>query len=116
MTEIRAWAARSAGAPLESFSYDPGPLDPEDVEIAVEYCGICHSDLSMLDNEWGMTTYPFVPGHEAIGRVTAVGEIAARKGLVVGQQVGVGWNVRSCLHCDACLRGDFHLCATVQPT
>jgi alcohol/geraniol dehydrogenase (NADP+) len=116
MSDIRAWAARSAGAPLEPFSYDPGPLDPEDVEVAVEWCGVCHSDLSMLDNEWGISAYPFVPGHEAIGRVTALGEIAARKGLEVGQRVGVGWNARSCLHCEHCLRGDHHLCVRVQPT
>ena len=73
MSRIRAWAAPKAGARLESFEFDPGPLGAEEVEIAVEHCGICHSDLSMLDNEWGFTAYPFVPGHEAIGRVVAMG-------------------------------------------
>ncbi len=116
MSKIRAWAAQSAGGPLASFEYDPGPLGPEDVEVEVEHCGVCHSDLSMLDNEWGITAYPFVPGHEAIGRVAALGAIAATKGLSVGQRVGVGWNVRSCQHCAACIRGDFHLCASVQAT
>jgi uncharacterized zinc-type alcohol dehydrogenase-like protein len=116
MEKIRAWAAQSAGGQLVPFDYDPGPLGPEDVEIKVEYCGVCHSDLSMLDNEWGITTYPFVPGHEAIGRVVGLGGIAQTKGLTLGQRVGVGWNVRSCQHCAACLRGDFQLCENVQAT
>jgi uncharacterized zinc-type alcohol dehydrogenase-like protein len=116
MTLIRAWAAQKAGGPLEPYEYDPGPLGPEEVETVVEYCGICHSDLSMLDNEWGLSKYPLVPGHEAIGRVVALGEIAKEKGLKVDQRVGVGWNARSCLHCRYCLQGDHHLCTTVQPT
>ncbi|MEO6263860.1 MAG: alcohol dehydrogenase catalytic domain-containing protein, partial [Luteimonas sp.] len=95
MTVIRAWAAQEAGGKLQPFEFDPGPLAAEDVEITVEHCGICHSDLSMLDNEWGGTRYPFVPGHEAVGRVTALGEQA--KGLRLGQRVGLGWNAYSCL-------------------
>jgi uncharacterized zinc-type alcohol dehydrogenase-like protein len=116
MKPIRAWAAQAPGATLEPYRFDPGPLGPEDVEVAVEHCGVCHSDLSMLDNDWGISTYPFVPGHEAIGRVAALGSVAQSKGLAVGQRVGVGWNVRSCQHCDACLRGDFQLCERVQAT
>lgn len=77
MSSIRAWAAKAAGGALEACEFDAGVLGPEEVEIAVEYCGICHSDLSMLNNEWGMTAYPLVPGHEAIGRVVAVGELDA---------------------------------------
>lgn len=115
-TTVRAFAAETAGGPLKPFSFDAGPLLPDDVEIAVEHCGICHSDLSMLDNEWGITAYPFVPGHEAIGRVVNLGEIARQKGLSEGQRVGVGWNVRSCLHCANCLRGEQHLCIRVEPT
>lgn len=114
MSHIRAWAAHAAGGALEAYKFDAGSLGPEEVEIAVEYCGICHSDLSMLDNEWGMTTYPLVPGHEAVGRVVAVGEHA--KGMRVGQRVGVGWNAASCLHCRSCIAGDQHLCPSVQPT
>ncbi|MGE5548407.1 MAG: NADPH-dependent aldehyde reductase Ahr [Solirubrobacterales bacterium] len=116
MAMIRAWAARTAGGQLEAYEYEPGPLEPEDVEIEVDHCGICHSDLSMLDNEWGITSYPFVPGHEAIGRVAALGDVALQKGLRPGQRVGVGWNARSCLHCRQCLRGDFHLCRAVEAT
>lgn len=68
----------------------------------------------MLDNEWGFTQYPFVPGHEAVGRVTALGPNA--KGVAMGQRVGLGWNAHSCQHCDPCLAGNQHLCRELQPT
>src|SRR6185295_8544712 len=90
------------------------PLDPEDVEIQVEHFGICHSDLAMIDSEWGPSTYPLVPGHEVVGRIVALG--AQTKGLALGQRVGVGWHTRSCLHCRACLGGDQHLCTQRQAT
>ncbi len=114
MSEIHALAAKQAKGPLEAFSFDPGPLGPEQVEIAVDYCGICHSDLSMLNNEWGMSKYPLVLGHEAIGKVTAVGEAA--KFVKVGQTVGLGWNSGSCLHCPQCLSGDQNMCQSGEAT
>jgi uncharacterized zinc-type alcohol dehydrogenase-like protein len=114
MSEIHALAAKQAKGKLEPYSFDPGPLGPEQVDIAVDYCGICHSDLSMLNNEWGMTQYPLVPGHEAIGKVTAVGEEA--KFVKVGQTVGLGWNSGSCLHCHPCLSGDHNMCQSLEST
>ncbi|MDQ3815229.1 MAG: NAD(P)-dependent alcohol dehydrogenase [Armatimonadota bacterium] len=111
---IRAWAAHEATQALQPYEYDPGPLGAEEVEIAVEHCGICHSDLSMLDNEWGMSLYPLVPGHEAVGRIVAVGEQV--NGLQLGQRVGVGWYAGSCMHCRSCISGEQHLCANVQAT
>jgi uncharacterized zinc-type alcohol dehydrogenase-like protein len=105
---IQAWAAKGPKQKLEPFSYDPGPLQPDEVEIAVEYCGICHSDLSMIDNEWGFSSYPLVPGHEVIGRIVALGTGA--RGLTIGQRVGVGWACGSCMHCDQCLSGNQNLC------
>lgn len=114
MTTFNAYAATTAHGPLQPFSYDPGDIGPEEVEIKVSHCGICHSDLSMLDNEWGMTHYPFVPGHEVTGTVVAMGEAA--KGLKIGQRVGLGWTAHSCLHCHECLSGNQHLCATGQGT
>lgn len=114
MSNIKSWAAMSAGAPLQPHEYDPGPLGAEEVEIAVDYCGICHSDLSMIDNAWGMTTYPLIPGHEVVGRVVAMGSHA--KGLHVGQLVGLGWTAHSCMHCPTCLGGDHNLCAEAVPT
>ncbi len=114
MTTFNAYAATTAHGPLQPFSFDPGEIGPEEVEIKVSHCGICHSDLSMLDNEWGMSQYPFVPGHEATGTVVALGEAA--KGLKLGQRVGLGWTAHSCLACHECLSGDQHLCSTAQGT
>ena len=68
MSMIKSYAAKAAGSELELYEYDAGELKPEDVEVQVDYCGICHSDLSMIDNEWGFSQYPLVAGHEVIGR------------------------------------------------
>jgi uncharacterized zinc-type alcohol dehydrogenase-like protein len=114
MSEIRALAARVARGKLEPFSFEAGPLGDEQVEIDVAYCGICHSDLSMLNNEWQIAQYPLVPGHEAIGTVAAVGPKA--KLVRVGQSVGLGWNSGSCLHCPQCLTGNHNLCTTLEQT
>jgi uncharacterized zinc-type alcohol dehydrogenase-like protein len=114
MSEILALAAKQAKGKLEPFSYDPGPLGAEQVEIEVAYCGICHSDYSMLANEWGITKFPLVPGHEAVGKVVAVGEQA--KFIKVGQTVGLGWNSGSCLHCRPCLSGDHNMCKSLEQT
>lgn len=114
MSRIRAWMAPGPEKALEPFEFDGGELKPEEVEIAVEHCGICHSDLSVLNDEWGVSTFPLVAGHEAIGRIVALGEHA--KGLQVGQRVGVGWNSSSCMHCQQCLSGNHHLCPRAQAT
>jgi uncharacterized zinc-type alcohol dehydrogenase-like protein len=111
---IKAYAATEPGGKLEPFEYDPGLLQDEYVEIAVEYCGICHSDLSMLDNEWGISQYPLVPGHEVIGRVAAIG--SAVKSVEVGQQVGLGWFAGSCMRCEWCLSGNHNLCPSGEQT
>lgn len=116
MAIVNAWAARSTDGKLTPFQYEPAALGPEEVDIEVEYCGVCHSDLSMLKNDWGITTYPFVPGHEAIGKIVAMGDIAREKGLKIGQRVGVGWNAHSCMHCEHCLRGDHELCTNGKAT
>lgn len=108
MKPVQAYACDKPSAPLKPFEYDPGPLGADQVEVKVESCGVCHSDLSMIDNEWGNTTYPFVPGHEIIGTVAAVG--AQVRGLTVGQRVGVGWFSGSCQYCRHCIGGEQHLC------
>ncbi len=111
---IKAYAAASATAALQPFEFDAGPLRPDQVEIRVETCGICHSDLSMKENEWGMTQYPFVPGHEAVGVISAVGgEVQSR---AVGQRVGLGWFAGSCRGCPRCLSGNHNLCASNEQT
>jgi alcohol/geraniol dehydrogenase (NADP+) len=114
MALIHAYAAEKQGGLLQPFEYDPGPLHAEQVEIAVEHCGICHSDLSMLDQEWGSTVYPFVPGHEIVGTVIAAGSHV--KGRKVGDRVGLGWFTGSCMHCRQCIGGDQHLCASTEQT
>jgi uncharacterized zinc-type alcohol dehydrogenase-like protein len=111
---IHAYAAEAKGAPLKPFEYDPGELRGEEVEIAVSHCGMCHSDLSMLDNEWGMTSYPFVPGHEVIGTVIAAGENVKR--VKTGDRVGLGWCSASCMACEQCLSGNHNLCPNGEAT
>src|SRR5690606_37381486 len=78
------------------------------------YCGICHSDQSMIDNEWGNARYPFIPGHEVVGTIVRLGEQA--RGLKLGQRVGIGWYKGSCMHCGSCMVGSHQLCRSVQHT
>lgn len=114
MAEIRAWASRGPKQKLEPFVFDPGTLGVDEVEITVEYCGLCHSDLSIINNDWGLSQYPVVPGHEIVGRITLLGSNV--KGLQLGQKVGVGWNAGSCMHCHECIEGNHNLCLSAQPT
>lgn len=109
---IHAYAATGPGKEFKPFEYDPGLLGATEVEIQVESCGICHSDLSMWDNAWEMTAYPFVPGHEVIGVIQALGEQVTH--LKIGQRVGVGWFSKSCMQCEWCVGGDHNLCATAE--
>jgi uncharacterized zinc-type alcohol dehydrogenase-like protein len=111
---IRAFAAPAKGAKLQPFEFDPGPLREDQVEIQVAYCGICHSDLSMIDNEWGRSVYPLVPGHEVVGTITAVG--AQVNHLRPGQTAGLGWFSGSCLVCPQCLGGNHNLCPNAEST
>src|SRR5690242_8709289 len=110
----QAWAAKAAKQPMVLETIDLGPLGAEDVEVAVEHCGLCHSDLSVLNNDWGISQYPAILGHEVTGRITAMGPNA--KGLKVGQRVGVGWFSSSDMHCHQCMSGNHHLCAQAQAT
>src|ERR1035441_1106715 len=104
----------AASQPLEPFCYDPEGLAPYDVDIAITHCGVCHSDIALLDNEWGWTVYPFVPGHEIIGTVRAVGPAVTI--IAVGQRVGVGWQRSSCMECEWCRRGEETCCPNQQKT
>ncbi|MFT3882397.1 MAG: NAD(P)-dependent alcohol dehydrogenase [Gemmatales bacterium] len=113
-TISKAWIARAAKEPMVLETIDLGPLGDEDIEVAVEHCGLCHSDLSVLNNDWGISQYPATLGHEVVGRITAIGQNA--KGLSVGQRVGIGWNSGSCMHCRQCMSGSHHLCPEVQTT
>jgi uncharacterized zinc-type alcohol dehydrogenase-like protein len=114
MMPINAYAVTAAKGSLEPFSYTPGPLGRHEVEIAVTHCGICHSDLSMINNEWGASQYPLVPGHEVIGTVAAKGEDVGE--LQIGQRVGLGWQCGSCAECEYCHTARQQLCAQEQDT
>lgn len=84
MTSITGWLASTPNKPLQWQTIDAGLLGDEEVEVRVDYCGVCHSDLSVIRNEWNTARYPFIPGHEVIGTVSALGDRA--KGLRVGQR------------------------------
>jgi uncharacterized zinc-type alcohol dehydrogenase-like protein len=102
------YAAQSAGAALAPFSFERRAPRPNDVTMEILFCGICHSDLHQVRNDWGIGAYPMVPGHEIVGRVTAVGSKVAR--FKVGDAVAVGCMVDSCQHCDQCHNGEEQLC------
>lgn len=111
---IKGYAAFEKGGELKPFEYELGTLGSNDVEIQVEYCGLCHSDLGMIDNEYGLTQYPLVPGHEVIGKISAIGDNVST--LSVGQTVGLGWHSSYCGTCPQCLAGDHHLCSNKEFT
>ncbi|KAJ1922219.1 hypothetical protein H4219_000081 [Mycoemilia scoparia] len=102
ISPIHGWAAMKAEGPVEPWSYVPRPLGPNDVEIQIQFCGICGSDLHTIDSGWGPTTYPAIVGHEIIGKVITKGEKVSN--LDIGQTVGVGAQVFACLQkdCKAC--------------
>lgn len=106
-----AYAATTRGGPLQPFTFEHRALRGNDVALEVLYCGVCHSDIHMVNNDWGMSAYPIVPGHEIIGRVTAVGPDV--KKYKVGDNVAVGCLVDSCQECDQCQHGDEHFCREV---
>ncbi|GBQ06698.1 NAD(P)-dependent alcohol dehydrogenase [Saccharibacter floricola] len=103
-----AYAATSRGAPLQPFTFEHRALRNNDVAMEVLYCGVCHSDIHMVNNDWGNSSYPIVPGHEIIGRVTAVGPDV--KKYAVGDTVAVGCMVDSCQECDPCKQDDEQYC------
>jgi uncharacterized zinc-type alcohol dehydrogenase-like protein len=114
MSEIHGLAAHAAGAQLLPYKYDPGVLNANEVEVKISHCGVCHSDVHLIDNDWGLSKFPFIPGHEIVGTVIAVG--AGVQDRTVGERVGIGWQADSCGICEWCRQGDEHLCAKSQPT
>ncbi len=106
---FRGYVVRTPKAALEPFEFEPKPLGPEDVEIAISHCGICHSDVHLADGDWG-NVFPLVPGHEVIGTVVE------GKGFTKGQRVGVGWQRASCGSCEYCLHGEEELCPASEAT
>lgn len=111
---INGYAAYKAKEELKPFSYEPKTLSVNEVEIKVTHCGICHSDIHLIDNDWMMSSYPFIPGHEVAG--TVVGKGAGVTHLQVGDRVGLGWQSGSCHTCEQCESGHENLCASSQGT
>ena len=114
MPTIQGLAAHAAGAELLPFKYEPGDLGSNEVEIKISHCGICHSDLHLISNDWGISQYPFIPGHEVVGKISAAG--SGVRSLKVGQRVGLGWQSNSCGECEWCTRGMENLCPSAEAT
>lgn len=112
--KFSGFACPSKGEALERHEYEPQVLGDFDVEVEISHCGICHSDLHLIDNDWNISKYPFIPGHEIIGTVRSKGKSV--KHLKTGQRVGIGWQCGSCLTCDLCSQGFENLCKSGRPT
>jgi len=110
MSQAHGYAALSPEQPLTAFAFERREPGPRDVRIEILYCGVCHSDLHTARNEWKNTLYPSVPGHEIVGRVTAVG--GEVDGFAVGDIAGVGCIVDSCRTCASCRDGEEQFCET----
>ena len=109
MSKTLAYAAQAPHTPLAPVEIERRAVGPDDVAIDILYCGVCHSDLHTARNEWHNTLYPSVPGHEIVGKVTAVGSNVSK--FKVGDVAGVGCMVDSCGHCDACASGEEQYCS-----
>ena len=107
-TKFKAYAALNPGEKLQPWEYEPAPLEVNQVEIRVTHNGLCHTDIHMRDNDWGVSEFPLVAGHEVVGVVTEVGEKVTA--LKKGDRVGVGWIRNSCRVCDHCLQGEENIC------
>src|SRR5258708_5951014 len=105
--KIHAYAALKPRDALVPFSYDMSPLWPHEILIKVSHCGLCHSDIHLIDDNWKRSKYPLVPGHEVVGTITKKGDDVTLK---VGDRVGVSWIRSSCLNCPLCLQGDTNIC------
>ena len=110
MTAVNAYAAQNATTPLAPFNFERREVGPKDVQIEILYCGVCHSDIHQVRNEWGGSIYPMVPGHEIVGRITKVGTDV--KDFNVGELAGVGCFVDSCRTCPSCLANEAQYCDT----
>ena len=112
--KVRAYAAQEPSAQLAPWTFEMDRPGPTECIVTVRACGLCRSDVSMLGNDWGITTYPFVPGHEIVGEVAEIGDQVHH--MKKGDRVGVGWQGGACLQCDDCLKGKENLCSQTRPT
>jgi uncharacterized zinc-type alcohol dehydrogenase-like protein len=103
MIPVKGYAAPKAKIPLAPFKFERREVGPHDVQIEIQYCGVCHSDIHQVRDEWGGSIFPMVPGHEIVGKITKVGDQVTK--FKVGETAGVGCFVDSCRHCPSCLAG-----------
>lgn len=111
---VNCFAALAAKTELKAFQYDSDECGATEVEIAITHCSICNSDIDLIDNTWGFTSFPLVAGHEIVGTISRLG--ADVRNLSIGQRVGVGWQRNACFTCEQCLNGDSHLCPVLEAT
>lgn len=109
---VLGYAASGVGQALESISYASPGLGKHDVRVSVTHCGVCYTDIQGVDDHYGITRFPFVPGHEIVGTVSAAGSAVVE--LKEGDRVGIGWQGRSCMQCDWCLQGEEQLCQDID--
>jgi len=108
---VLGYAAMAEGRELEPLEFTPPDLGEHDVRVDISHCGVCYTDVHGIRNDYGISTYPFVPGHEIVGAVTEAGSSVFD--LKVDDRVGIGWQGRSCMQCEWCLRGEEHLCEDI---
>lgn len=110
--KIECYAALGEKQLLEKFEYESKVLANSDVEVAIAHCGICYSDVHRIDNDHGISSYPFVPGHEIVGHITKMGsKVTTHK---KGDRVGIGWQSSACMKCEWCLKGEENLCSDLM--
>ncbi len=109
--KVSCYAAMTEKQPLEPYQYETSELGDHEIAVSISHCGICYSDVHMIDNDIGISTFPFVPGHEIAGQVSDLGSKVDR--LKPGDRVGIGWQARSCMHCEWCLRGEENKCPEI---
>ena len=114
ISKVFGYAVGAQGEPCTPFSYEPPKLGAHDVRISVTHCGVCHTDIQAINNYYGITTFPIVPGHEIVGTVFELGPGVL--GLKEGDRVGVGWQGRSCGKCEWCMEGETQLCMEIEKT
>jgi uncharacterized zinc-type alcohol dehydrogenase-like protein len=114
ISTIQGYSARAVGQPLEPITYEIPKLGKHDVRVSVSHCGVCHTDVQAIDDYYGITTFPFVPGHEIVGHITEKG--SAVTDLKEGDRVGIGWQGRSCGKCEWCRKGETQLCMDIGET
>jgi len=110
-SSVQGYAALALGQPLELLTYPAPHLGEHDVRVAVTHCGVCFTDIQGIDDYYGITEFPFVPGHEIVGHVEARGRTVS--GLKEGDRVGIGWQGRSCTRCEWCTQGEEQLCQRI---